>query len=79
MHEILTHPPRTDLVVFDMSRVDEVLPVAKRTSSETATKLIDEGYRIVIVDPEGTVEDFTDSRGRAVERWTPEQLSKAVG
>ena len=64
VHEILTHPPRTDLVVFDMSRVDEVLPVAKRTSSETATKLIDEGYRIVIVDPEGTVEDFTEI-GRA--------------
>ena len=78
VHEILTHPPRTDLVIFDMSRVDEVMPVAERTSSETATKLIEEGYRIIVVDPEGTVENFTDSQGRAIERWTPEQLSNAM-
>ncbi|MGB7234960.1 MAG: glutaminase, partial [Rhodococcus sp. (in: high G+C Gram-positive bacteria)] len=70
--------PRTDLVIFDMSRVDEVMPVAERTSSETATKLIEEGYRIIVVDPEGTVENFTDSQGRAIERWTPEQLSNAM-
>jgi len=78
VQEIVTHPPGTDLVVFDMSRVDEVMPVAERTSSETAAKLIEEGYWIIVVDPEGTVENFADSHGRTIERWTPEQLSDAV-
>lgn len=78
-HEIVTNPPETELVVFDMSRVDEVVPVARRTSSETATKLCDEGHRILIVDPEGTIEQFTDSRGRPVERCTTEQFRSALG
>ena len=41
-------------------------------------KLIEEGYWIIVVDPEGTVENFADSHGRTIERWTPEQLSDAV-
>lgn len=78
VHEIIANPPSTQLVVFDMQRVDEVLPVARRTSSETATKLLDEGHRIVIVDPEQVVADFTDARGRSIERWSPERLADAL-
>ena len=78
VHEIVANPPETKTVVFDMSRVDEVRPVARRTASETATKLIDDGHRIVIVDPEVTVEAFTDSHGREIERCTPEQLRSAM-
>lgn len=77
VHEIIENPPSTDLVVFDMSRVDEVLPVARRTSSETAAKLIDEGYRIILIDPENTVADFQDSQGRAIERWTSQRLEQS--
>ncbi|MGQ7786606.1 glutaminase [Nesterenkonia sp. K-15-9-6] len=79
VHELIESPPSTDLVVFDMARVDEVLPVARRTSSEMAAKLLDEGHRIIIVDPESTVADFTDSRGRGIERWSPERLESALG
>lgn len=79
VHELIQSPPTTDVVVFDMSRVDEVLPVARRTSSEMDAKLLDEGHRIVIVDPESTIEDFTDSRGRGIERWSPERLGSALG
>ncbi|GAA1171748.1 glutaminase [Nesterenkonia xinjiangensis] len=78
VHELIQSPPTTDVVVFDMARVDEVLPVARRTSSEMAAKLLDEGHRIVIVDPESMVEDFTDSRGRGIERWSPERLESAL-
>lgn len=72
--EIINSTPGTDLVIFDMSRVDDVLPVARRTSSDMATKLINRGHRIVLVDPEATVIDFRDSQGRTVERWTRQQL-----
>ncbi|MDZ5076111.1 glutaminase [Nesterenkonia sp. HG001] len=78
VHELIESPPTTDVVVFDMARVDEVLPVARRTSSEMAAKLLDGGHRIVIVDPESMVEDFTDSRGRGIERWSPERLESAL-
>ncbi|PSK97788.1 L-glutaminase [Murinocardiopsis flavida] len=77
VHELITNPPKTELVVFDMSRVAEVLPVARRTSAETATKLCDEGHRIILVDPESTVPDFQDSRGRSIERWTRERLEQS--
>lgn len=76
VREIIENPPPTDLVVFDMSRVDEVLPVARRTSSETATKLIDGGHRIIVIDPEGTVVDFQDSHGRPIERWSIRHLEQ---
>ncbi|MFD7365418.1 glutaminase A [Nocardiopsis alba] len=78
VHELVENPPATDVVVFDMSRVDEVLPVARRTAAETATKMIDGGYRIIVVDPEETVPAFHDSRGRSVERWTSERLELAL-
>lgn len=77
VHEIVANPPRTEVVVFDMSRVDEVLPVAQVTSANTATKLVDEGYRLIVVDPDGTVPDFTDGRGRAVERWSLDRLARS--
>ena len=66
---LVESPPPTAQVVFDMSRVDEVLPVARRTAAETAARLIDEGHRIAIIDPESTVPRFQDSRGRPVDRW----------
>ena len=78
-HELITHPPSTELVVFDMSRVAEVLPVSRRTSSAMATKLLDVGHRIIIVDPEGTVEGFQDSEGRDIEFWSAERLGAAMG
>ncbi|GHC81654.1 glutaminase [Nocardiopsis terrae] len=77
VREIIERPPATDVVVFDMSRVDEVLPVARRTSAETATKLVDNGYRIILVDPEQTLHGFRDSRGRDVERWSSARLAKS--
>ncbi|GAB3712686.1 glutaminase A [Nocardiopsis nanhaiensis] len=75
-HELIENPPNTGLVVFDMSRVDEVLPVARRTSAAMAAKLIDAGHRIILVDPEETVAGFQDSQGRAVERWSSERLER---
>ena len=75
-HELIENPPTTDLVVFDMSRVDEVLQVARRTSAAMAAKLIDAGHRIILVDPEETVAGFQDSQGRAVERWSSERLGR---
>ena len=78
VREIIENPPSSELVVFDLSRVDEVLPVARRTAAETATKLVDEGHRIVLVDPEGTVADFADSQGRAIERWSAGQLEESA-
>lgn len=77
VHELMENPPSTGLVVFDMGRVDEVLPVAHRTASAAATKLIDTGHRIVLVDPEGTVPEFRDSQGRVVERWSRERLARS--
>lgn len=71
VHDIIGHPPTTETIVFDMSRVDEVLPVARRTSADMAAKLIDEGHRIAVIDPENTVPEFGDSRGRRVERIRP--------
>lgn len=79
VQSIVTDPPETGTVVFDMSRVDEVMPVARRTSSDTATKMLDEGYRIIRVDPEDTIDGFTDSRGRDLEWWSVERLRKAQG
>ena len=76
VHEIIESPPATDLVIFDLSRVDEFLPVARRTSAETATKLIDDGHEVVLVDPEGVLDAFQDSQGRSVARWTSEQLTQ---
>ncbi len=78
VHEIVSNPPATDLVIFDMSRVDDVLPVARRTSSDMATKLIDQGRRIILIDPEATVIDFRDSQGRTIERWSPQQLEQRI-
>ncbi|WP_040702289.1 glutaminase [Nocardiopsis ganjiahuensis] len=78
VHELVENPPSTELVVFDMSRVDEVLPVARTTSAAMATKLIDAGHRIILIDPEETVPEFQDSRGRAVERWTSERLEQGL-
>lgn len=78
VHEIVSHPPQTTLVIFDMQRIDEVLPVARRTSAEVATKLQDEGHRIVVVDPEHVLDGFTDSRGGSVERWPHERLDAAL-
>lgn len=81
VHELIENPPATELVVFDVSRVDEVLSVAGRTSAEIAGRLIDEGHRIVLVDPESRIPEVTDGegRGRTIERWsrdriTPEQV-----
>lgn len=79
VHEIIANPPTTRTVVFDMSRVDEVRPVARRTSSATATKLIDNGHQVIVVDPELTVAHFADSKGRPVERWTVDRLEAALG
>ncbi|GAA1077900.1 glutaminase [Nocardiopsis metallicus] len=78
VHELVGNQPSTGLVVFDMSRVAEVLPVARRTSSAMAAKLIDAGHRIILVDPEETVPEFQDSRGRAVERWSTERLERGL-
>ncbi|MBR7744607.1 glutaminase [Phycicoccus sp. BSK3Z-2] len=76
--ELVENPPPTTLVVFDMSRVDEVRPVTWRVSAENATKLADDGHRIVVVDPDGTIEEFADARGRQVERWSPDRLRAAL-
>ena len=76
--ELVENPPPTTLVVFDMSRVDEVRPVAWRVAAENAAKLADEGHRIVVVDPDGTIEEFADSVGRPIERWSPERLHDAL-
>ncbi|MDN5855343.1 MAG: glutaminase A, partial [Actinomycetia bacterium] len=78
VHEIIANPPTTPTVIFDMSRVDEVRPVARRTSAATATKLIDNGHRIIVVGTELTGAHFADSKGRAVERWTVDQLESAL-
>ena len=78
VHEIVANPPTTPAVVFDMSRVDEVRPVARRTSSATATKLMDNGHRIIVVDPEFTSAHFADGKGRKVERWTIDELDSAL-
>lgn len=74
VHEIISHPPETEMVIFDMSRVDEVHDVARRTASDMATKLVDEGYRTILVDPDDIVGDFQDSTGRILERFSPQQL-----
>jgi len=76
VHEIIENPPTSDLVIFDLSRVDEFIPVARRTSAETATKLLDDGHEVIIVDPEGVLDGFHDSQGRNVDRWTSEQLAE---
>lgn len=78
VHELVENPPATGLVVFDMSRVDEVLPVARRTAAAMATKLIDTGHTIILVDPEESVPGFQDGRGREVRRWTEEDLVRAL-
>lgn len=78
VHEIIEHPPQTDLIIFDMSRVDEVHAVARRTSSDMATKLVEEGHQIILIDPDETVTDFQDSQGRPVERWSPHRLEQAT-
>ena len=78
VHEVIEHPPETDFVIFDMSRVDEVLDVARRTSSDMAAKLIDEGHRIILIDPDEIVVDFRDSQGRTIERWSPQQLTQGI-
>jgi len=77
VHEIIDNPPPTPCVVFDMSRVDEVLPIARRTASETAAKLLDEGYEVAIVDPADVLPGFQVARGHAIERWTSAQLESA--
>lgn len=81
VHEVIDNPPSTDTVVLDMSRVDEVLPVARRTSAETVAKLVDNGYEVILVDPGEAVPEFEDSRGRRVERWSSERfgLSQSQG
>lgn len=78
MHELVQNPPTTGLVVFDMSRVDEVLPVARRMSAAMATKLIATGHTIILVDPEETVPGFQDAQGRGVRRWTAEDLERGL-
>lgn len=78
VHEIIANPPTTPTVIFDMSRVDEVRPVARRTSAATATKLIDNGHQIIVVGTELTGAHFADSKGRTVERWTVDQLESAL-
>lgn len=78
VREIVENPPAQDVVVFDMRRVDEVLPVARRIAGQTAAKLIDEGHRIILVDPEGTVQGVEDSRGRSIERRSTEQLEASI-
>lgn len=78
-YEIITNPPEERTVVFDMSRVDDVMPVARRTSADMASKMLDEGYRIILVDPEDTIDGFTDSQGRDLEWWSVERLRKAQG
>lgn len=70
VRELIENPPTTEVVVFDLSRVDEIVPVAMRTSADMATKLIDEGYRVILLDPEDIVVGYTDNHGREVERWT---------
>lgn len=77
VHELVEHPPSEKSVLFDMSRVDEVAPVARRTAAAMASKLIEEGYKIILVDPESTVPDFADDQGREVQWWTPEKLHEA--
>lgn len=74
VHEITSNPPEEKVVIFDMSRIDEVLTVAHQTASEMATSLIDQGHRVVFVDPTGTFSDFRDHEGREVERWSPEEF-----
>ena len=76
VHELVQNPPATGLVVFDMSRVDEVLPVARRTSAAMATKLIDAGHTLILIDPEETVPGFQDAQGRGVRHWTAEELAR---
>lgn len=74
VHEITTNPPQDPLVVFDMTRIDEVLQVARETASSLATTLIDQGHRVIFVDPTQAFADFRDEDGRGVERWSPEEL-----
>ncbi|UYM06666.1 glutaminase A [Solicola gregarius] len=78
VHEIVVHPPEIDVIVFDMSRVDEVLPVARWMASATGAKLIDEGYRLILVNADFTIEDIETGEGRAAERWTIAQYRAAL-
>lgn len=55
-----------ELTAEDPDRV----AVALRTSAETAKRLIDEGHRILVVDPDNTVAGFQDSTGRVIDRRT---------
>src|SRR5690606_20841872 len=47
VHEIIENPPTSDLVIFDLSRVDEFIPIARRTSAATATQVLDDGHEVI--------------------------------
>ena len=78
VHELVQNPPSTDLVIFDVSRVDEVLPVARRTAAAMATKLIDAGHTLILIDPEETMPGFQDAQGRGMRRWTVEETARGL-
>lgn len=79
MERVLEDPPTTERVVFDMSRVDEVLPVARHVAGQMAKKLIDDGHRIVLIDRDGVTTEVPGAAEPRVERWTREQLDRSAG
>ncbi|GAA1295835.1 MULTISPECIES: glutaminase A [Brachybacterium] len=79
VERVLEDPPTTERVVFDMSRVDEVLPVARHVAGQMAKKLIDDGHRIVLIDRDGVTTEVPGAAEPRVERWTREQLDRSAG
>lgn len=74
--QLVDDPPTTTTIVFDLSRVDEIYPVARRTAERMTTILLDEGYTVVTVDPDQTAPSFTDSTGRPVQQWDVHTLDE---
>lgn len=77
VHDLLEHPPATDVVVFDIARVDDMLPVALRTLSQSAAGLVDDGLRVIVVDPDDRLADLDTGHDRPIERWSRERLDRA--
>lgn len=55
----VVNPPDTELVVFDLSRVDEITDVARRMSIAATERLKADGKRVVLVDPRKIIAPLT--------------------
>ena len=43
-----------------------------------ATKLIDAGHTLILIDPEETMPGFQDAQGRGMRRWTVEETARGL-